>query len=117
MATNIDKALYQQPMGIDAAAMKEEPIEIEIIDPEVLAWGRANRVAGLNSEQRKRLRLLEANVLEADTGPVDIVGAFNFSYWIFKERATMLRYFRSVYESLVDDGIFFLDSFGGYEAF
>ena len=36
MATNIDKALYQQPMGIDAAALKEEPIEIEIIDPEAV---------------------------------------------------------------------------------
>ncbi len=36
MATNIDKALYQQPMGIDAAAIKEEPIEIEIIDPEAV---------------------------------------------------------------------------------
>ena len=36
MATNIDKALYQQPMGLDAAAMKEEPIEIEIIDPEAV---------------------------------------------------------------------------------
>jgi hypothetical protein len=36
MATNIDKALYQQPMGIDAAAENEEPIEIEIIDPEAV---------------------------------------------------------------------------------
>jgi hypothetical protein len=36
MATNIDKALYQQPMGIDAAAANEEPIEIEIIDPEAV---------------------------------------------------------------------------------
>ena len=36
MATNIDKALYQQPMGMDAAALKEEPIEIEIIDPEAV---------------------------------------------------------------------------------
>jgi hypothetical protein len=34
MATNIDKALYQQPMGL--AAEKEEPIEIEIIDPEAV---------------------------------------------------------------------------------
>ena len=34
MATNIDKALYQQPQGIAAAAEQEEPIEIEIIDPE-----------------------------------------------------------------------------------
>ena len=34
MATNIDKALFQQPMGIDAAGDMEEPIEIEIVDPE-----------------------------------------------------------------------------------
>jgi len=34
MATNIDKALYQNPVGIEEAALNEEPIEIEIIDPE-----------------------------------------------------------------------------------
>jgi hypothetical protein len=34
MATNIDKALFQQPTGLAAAAQNEEPIEIEIIDPE-----------------------------------------------------------------------------------
>jgi hypothetical protein len=34
MATNFDKALYQAPMGLEAAAQQEEPIEIEIIDPE-----------------------------------------------------------------------------------
>ena len=36
MATNIDKALFQQPMGIDAAGEMEEPIEIEIVDPEAV---------------------------------------------------------------------------------
>jgi hypothetical protein len=36
MATNIDKALFQQPMGIDAAGGMEEPIEIEIVDPEAV---------------------------------------------------------------------------------
>ena len=34
MATNIDKALYQQPAGIDALAQDEEAIQIEIVDPE-----------------------------------------------------------------------------------
>ena len=34
MATNIDKALFQQPTGIDALGAAEEPIEIEIVDPE-----------------------------------------------------------------------------------
>ena len=37
MATNIDKALYQQPQGIDALGMQEEPIEIEIVDPEAVS--------------------------------------------------------------------------------
>jgi hypothetical protein len=34
MATNIDKALFQQPAGIDALAQNEAAIEIEIVDPE-----------------------------------------------------------------------------------
>jgi hypothetical protein len=39
MATNIDKALYQQPVGIDALAEQESPIEIEIVDPEEVTIG------------------------------------------------------------------------------
>ena len=34
MATNIDKALFQQPQSMDDLAQEEDPIEIEIIDPE-----------------------------------------------------------------------------------
>jgi hypothetical protein len=34
MATNIDKALFQQPQGLEELAQNEEPIEIEIVDPE-----------------------------------------------------------------------------------
>jgi hypothetical protein len=36
MATNIDKALFQQPTGIDELAGNEEAIEIEIVDPEAV---------------------------------------------------------------------------------
>jgi hypothetical protein len=36
MATNIDKALYQQPQGIGDLAQDEEAIEIEIVDPEAV---------------------------------------------------------------------------------
>ena len=39
MATNIDKALYQQPMGIDALGEQESPLEIEIVDPEEVTIG------------------------------------------------------------------------------
>jgi hypothetical protein len=34
MATNVDKGLYQAPLGMDDLAMDEEPLEIEIVDPE-----------------------------------------------------------------------------------
>ena len=39
MATNIDKALYSAPTGIEELAQEEAPIEIEIIDPEEVNIG------------------------------------------------------------------------------
>ena len=39
MATNIDKALFQQPQGLEELAQAEEPIEIEIVDPEEVKIG------------------------------------------------------------------------------
>jgi len=39
MATNMDKALYQAPQGIDQLGMDAEPIEIEIEDPESVRIG------------------------------------------------------------------------------
>ena len=36
MATNVDKGLYQAPMGLEQLAQDEEPIEIEIVDPEAV---------------------------------------------------------------------------------
>lgn len=39
MATNIDKALYQLPMGMSEDVMEAEPIEIEIEDPEAVHIG------------------------------------------------------------------------------
>lgn len=87
------------------------------IDPDVLAWGREHRLNRLTDEQRSRMTLIESDVRTVTTEAVDVIGAFNFSYYLFKERAEMLRYFRTVYDALKDDGIFFLDAFGGYEAF
>ena len=37
MATNIDKGLYQAPVGLDTLGASEEPIEIEIVDPEAVS--------------------------------------------------------------------------------
>ena len=87
------------------------------LDAEVLGWGLENRVGRLSAAPKARVQLIEENVLSVQTGKVDVVGAFNFSYFIFQQRELMKDYFRSVYDSLEDDGVFFLDAFGGYEAF
>ena len=87
------------------------------IDPEVLDWGRKNRIGRLPEADRPRVKLLNEDVMRVETGPVDIVGAFNFSYWLFKTRAAMRSYFSRVRDSLSEDGVFFIDAYGGSEAF
>jgi hypothetical protein len=56
-------------------------------------------------------------VLSAATRPPDIIAAMNFSYWLLRERANLKRYFLQVREALKDDGIFFLDAYGGYDSY
>lgn len=86
------------------------------LDPEVLAWGEAHNLEALRPKQRERITLKQADVLEVRTAPMDCILAMNFSYWLIKERAALKRYFTRVRQQLVDDGIFFLDAFGGYDA-
>lgn len=87
------------------------------LDNEVLSWGRANNLTELNKKQQARIKLLNKNVLEVDTEQADIVSAMNFSYWLFKDRADLLKYFQSVHQGLKQDGILFMDAYGGYESF
>lgn len=87
------------------------------IDGEVLDWGRRNRVGRLKEAQRTRVKLLKDDVMHVVTDPVDVVAALNFSYWIFKTRPEMRAYFSRVADALVDDGVFFIDAFGGSEAY
>jgi SAM-dependent methyltransferase len=87
------------------------------MDGEVLAWSRGHNVTKLSPTAVRRLTLLQADVLEVHTSPMDIVAAFNFSYWIFRDRDTLRQYFKRVREALKDDGVFMLDAYGGYDAF
>jgi len=87
------------------------------LDPEVLAWGRAHHVARLTAGERDRLRLVEGNVLTVQSPNQDAVLAMNFSYWIFKQRAQLRSYFKTVHGHLNSEGVFFLDCYGGYDAF
>lgn len=96
-------------------AKGHEAVGIDL-DGDVLDWGRARHVEALNSEQKTRLELLQADVLTAQTRPVDAVLAMNFSYYLFTTRDSLRGYFERVRSSLVEDGALFLDAFGGYDA-
>ena len=72
-----------------------------------------HRVAKLANDAQARLELMQADVRTVETPQVDIAAAFNFSYFIFKERAELRDYFASLRASLNDDGLLFLDAFGG----
>ena len=87
------------------------------LDPDTVKWGVENNLSDLDSDQRSRIELRIADVLDAPKEPVDIVCAMNFSWWIFKKRNQLLNYFRSVRSSLLDEGLFVLDMYGGSEAY
>jgi len=86
------------------------------LDAEVLEWGQLNNLAQLDTDQLSRIQLLRENVLYASPALADIVLAMNFSYYLFLAREDLLDYFRCVHAGLVEDGIFFLDAYGGYDA-
>ena len=86
------------------------------IDPSVLDWGRMHRLSRLAPADQARVSLLEADVMAADTPAVDLLAAFNFSYFIFDTRDMLREYFKKSYAALKEDGVFFVDLFGGPEA-
>ncbi len=86
------------------------------IEPSVLDWGRKHRVGRLDTEAQARVRLIESDVMTVDAPVVDLLAAFNFSYFIFDTRDAVRAYFQRAHAALKEDGVFFCDMFGGPEA-
>ena len=57
------------------------------LDPEPLNYGRRHHLVKLSPTQRKRINLIQKNVLSVKAPKVDLIIACNFSYCIFKDRA------------------------------
>lgn len=85
------------------------------LDPSVLAWGTEHNLEPLG-EARKRIQLVCADVRSPRSGTFDLVVALNFSYWIFRTRDALRRYFKVVRESLAEGGVYFVDLYGGWES-
>lgn len=83
------------------------------LDPDPIAYGKKTHLAPLSADAQKRMHYIEGNVLNSESPQVDICFAFNFSYFIFKKRAQLLEYFKAAHAALNDDGVFFIDLFGG----
>ena len=87
------------------------------IDEPTLQWGRDNNIAALPEDRRGDVTLINRDVLTpGDATGADCILAMNFSYWLFQKRSEMIAYFKTVLESLGDEGVFFLDHYGGSES-
>lgn len=83
------------------------------LDREPTIYGRDRNWAKLDAFQQERVNVLNENVLSKGLPQADIVVAMNFSYFIFKTRATMKDYFSKSFASLNEGGLFVIDCFGG----
>ena len=86
------------------------------LSTEALEYSRVHHVGKLSLEQKKRLRLNCHDVRIEKANSFDVITAQNFSYFIFKARSEIKKYFRSVLKSLKSDGIFVMDIFGGFDS-
>jgi len=86
------------------------------LDPDPLEWGREHNVGKLKVDQASRVKLIEGDVLDIGHESVDVTVAFNFSYFLFKERASLLNYLKRAYATLNSEGVLILDAYGGADA-
>lgn len=91
-------------------------IGVDVNQP-TLEWGIRHNVGRLPAASRPRVELVCGDVRRVRTTPADAVLAMNFSYYIFKTRRDLVEYFQAVHRALSPSGVFFLDAYGGYDAF
>lgn len=86
------------------------------LDPEPVEYGKKHHLAKLKPDQQQRVHYRLENVLKGMKEKVDLTVAFNFSYYIFKQREELVNYFKAVRKTLSKDGLFMMDLFGGPES-
>jgi len=85
------------------------------LDPQPLAWARAHRLPYLR-EAARRVHLVRSDVRRVQRPAVDIACALNFSWWVFHDRAELIRYLAAARAGLRRGGILVLNMFGGVRA-
>lgn len=83
------------------------------IDPEPLDYGKKKNLALLTRDQKKRVKIHQADVLVSTFPKKDLIIACNFSFFIFKTKPLLSKYFRSCLRSLNTQGALILEMAGG----
>ena len=85
------------------------------LDIEPLSYGIDHHYLTMSEAEQSRMEYIKGNVLSAYNFKSDVTVAFNFSYFLFKERTDLLHYFTQARKGLKKDGLFLIDLFGGTE--
>lgn len=83
------------------------------LDARTLDWARRHNVEPHARRLGGRLELLRGDVLQRIETRADVTCAMNFSFCVFKRRDQLKRYLARAREGLVDDGLLFLELYGG----
>ena len=83
------------------------------LDSEPLQYGFAHHYRKLKPDQKDRISVARGDALTASPGLFDMIIACNFSFFILKKRAELLRYFKTSLASLGREGILVLEMAGG----
>jgi SAM-dependent methyltransferase len=83
------------------------------LDTETLTYANSVNRAELRQIEQRRVQFLKQDVLKPTREKFDMIGAFNFSFFDFHERETLLKYAKAAYRSLEAKGTFFLELAGG----
>jgi hypothetical protein len=83
------------------------------LDSHPIAYGKKNGFKDLKTSEKKRVKIQQKNVCDIIGKKSDIIGAGNFSFFIFKQRQALKDYFSAAYGNLSREGIFILEMAGG----
>jgi hypothetical protein len=87
------------------------------LDKPTLDWATTKMERTLTDDARSRVQLVHGDVMNTPLDKAECLLATNFSYYIFKTRATLRMYFEAALSSITTDGLFILDAYGGSDSF
>jgi len=86
------------------------------LDKRMITAAKKTASTLLSENQLPRMKIKYGDSSKYKGAKVDCILATNFSYFVFKDRQKLIKYFSNAYNQMKKSGLFMLDAFGGYEA-